>query len=390
MPVVSTPSVSCEKDGNARSGTVPIGFFDTRPQHEALEVPLRQAFERVLANGAFILGREVAHFENECCNRLGTEHAVGVSSGSDAIFLALRALGIGPGDEVITTAFTFAATAEAIVRTGATPVFADIRRGDLCLCPTHAERMIGARTRAILYVHLYGNTGSIAEHAALCRREGLHLVEDACQAFGAQAQGRAAGTWGDIGCFSFFPSKPLGALGDGGLCVTRAPELAQRLRQLRVHGFDQTGTSMSVSGNFRLDALQAALLLPKLAEVERFRVAREQIAHRYCDELRHCRGLALPSLGSASTRHAWSIFTLRVEGDRAELSQHLTRHGIESRVYYPHALSTHPAFDSRCRCGVLDQTNQAIREVLSIPIYFGLTPQSQDRIIESLAKWLGR
>jgi dTDP-4-amino-4,6-dideoxygalactose transaminase len=231
MPVASTPIDSCVNAALASNSLDRIAIFDTRPQHDALSASLHAAFVRVTTSGSFILGAEVSDFEQRCATLLGTTHAIGVSSGSDALFLSLAALGIGPGDEVITTAFTFIATAEAILRTGATPVFADIDPNHLGLCPDSTRRMLSAKTRAVLYVHLYGNLGSIDEHARLCEEHGLFLVEDACQAFGARLGGRYAGTWGSVGCYSFFPTKPLGGLGDGGLCVTDDPALSTPCRR---------------------------------------------------------------------------------------------------------------------------------------------------------------
>jgi dTDP-4-amino-4,6-dideoxygalactose transaminase len=365
----------------------PITIFDTRPQHTALSDALHAAFERVVTSGAFILGDEVAGFERRCANLLGAAHAVAVSNGSDALFLALKALGIGPGDEVITTAFTFIATAEAILRTGATPVFADIDPIHLGLCPASTQRMLSAKTRAVLYVHLYGNLGSISEHARLCREHGLWLVEDACQAFGARLDERYAGVWGDIGCYSFFPTKPLGGLGDGGLCVTDDPNLLDRLQTLRAHGVKRGGQCETLSGNFRLDALQAALLSEKIALVEPWRLARANIAARYTESLRDCRHLQTPIDPSAVAAPAWALYTLRVANDRKGLRIHLEKHGIESRSYYSSVLADHAAIASCCRRDALTQAVRASHEVLSVPIYFGLTAEAQQRIIERVLAW---
>ncbi len=365
----------------------PISIFDTRPQHEALSEALRAAFERVVASGAFILGDEVAAFERRCATLLGAAHAVAVSNGSDALFLALRALGVGPGDEVITTPFTFIASAEAILRTGATPVFADIDPGHLGLCPASTQRLLSAKTRAVLYVHLYGNLGSIAEHARLCQDHGLYLVEDACQAFGARLQERYAGVWGDIGCYSFFPTKPLGGLGDGGLCVTCDLNLVDRLQTLRTHGVARSGQCELLGGNFRLDALQAALLSEKIAYVEDWRLARQCIAARYTEALRACRHLQTPLDPPTLATPAWSLYTLRVPNDREGLRIHLEKAGIESRSYYPIVLADHAAIASRCRHDALTQAVRASHEVLSIPVYFGLTAAAQQRIIQKIQDW---
>jgi dTDP-4-amino-4,6-dideoxygalactose transaminase len=368
-----------------------IPLFDTRYQHAAVSDQLQEAFERVLKTGNFILGSEVSAFEDSCRALLGAAHALGISNGSDALFLALRALGIGPGDEVITTAFTFVATAEAILRTGATPVFADIEPKHLCLSPSSTERLLTAKTRAVLYVHLYGDPGLVAQHAELCKARRLFLVEDACQAFGARVEGRAVGTWGHVGCFSFFPTKPLGGLGDGGLCVTNDAQVASRIRALRSHGLE-SDRYRSLGGNFRLDALQAALLRAKIACVEAWRIERENIARTYTEAFRCCRHAKPPLVVGVPNVSAWSVYTLRVPELRAGtarqgLGDFLSERGIESRVYYPAVLSDHPAM-AACRCPeTLHQSRLASREVLSIPIYFGLTKDAQRRVVDAVTEW---
>ncbi|HEY5961464.1 MAG TPA: DegT/DnrJ/EryC1/StrS family aminotransferase [Polyangiaceae bacterium] len=364
-----------------------LELFDLRPQHELLNVELRRAFDRVVRSGAFILGDEVASFERACTEYLGSKYSVGLSSGSDALYLALKALDIGPGDEVITTPFTFIATAEAIVRAGATPVFADIRPSDFCLCPESTSRLISARTRAILYVHLYGKTGSIREQLNLCKSHDVYLIEDACQAFGAQTEGRFAGTFGDIGCFSFFPTKPLGGLGDGGLCVTDRPELEQRLRQLRTHGFNTAQLSDSVAGNFRLDALQAALLSAKLPYVDTFRQTRAAIADSYHAALGQLGSVVTPMTPDRQAKSAWSLYTVSVSANREGLKRHLATAGIDSRVYYPTLLPDHPSLAHRCRRGDLTQAHRATETVLSIPIYYGLDEEQRTHIAASIVNW---
>lgn len=347
---------------------------------------LREAYERVQSNGTFILGPEVAAFEGACAQMLGVPHAVGVSSGSDALLLALRALRIGPADEVITTPFTFAATAEAIVRAGATPVFADIDPETLCLSANSVEAMLTPRTRAVLFVHLYGNPCGIEEVAELCRRKGLPLVEDACQAFGATVAGRAAGGFGDVGCFSFFPTKPLGALGDGGLCVTADPSLAKTLSSLRQHGMDSEATVVRMGGNYRLDALQAAFLLEKLTSVERWRFERDRNASRYAEALAGCPRISFKLPERDSVRHAWALTTIRVPEGREQLRAYLARRRIETRVYYPKVLSAHDFFGHYPRAE-LRQAERASHEVLSIPNHFGLSDASHHRVVASLLAW---
>lgn len=363
-----------------------VPLFDLRAQHVGLADSLQAAFERVQSRSAFILGEEVAAFERACARALDVPHAVGVSSGSDALLLALLALGIGVGDEVITSPFTFAATAEAIARAGATPVFADVDPLSLCLSAESAQSVLSPRTRALLCVHLYGDPGNVEELSELCTRKGLLLIEDACQAFGAAVSGRAAGSFGHVGCFSFFPTKPLGAMGDGGLCVTHDATVARELSRLRVHGMNAEGNVVRLGGNYRLDALQAALLREKLAFVETWRCARARHAHRYAEALHGCPRIGPVFPSKPAVRHAWAVTTLRVRGERDQLKTHLARQGIESRVYYPRLLSEHAVFRT-CPRGNLTQAERASREVLSIPNHFGLGDEAHARVVSNLLAW---
>lgn len=384
-----TPVASSESDAQTAE-TASIRLFELSAQNQGLAQKLDAAFERVRSRGAFILGEEVEAFERKCCEFLGLQHAVGVSNGSDALFLALLALGIGPGHEVITTPFTFIATGEAILRTGATPVFADIDPVTLCLSPERVATMFSTRTRAVIYVHLYGNPGPIADVAQLCAERNVFLVEDACQAFGASCSGRFAGAFGDIGCFSFFPTKPLGGLGDGGLCTTKDRVLHARLVSLRSHGQSQLGCSAGLGGNFRLDALQAALLSEKLPQVDSWRRAREVNARRYSDALLGCPSVNAVPVAPDSVRHAYALTTVRVPSGRDQLMTFLAQRGIESRVYYPMLLSEHALFGSHCRRDALTQAERASREVLSLPNYYGLSVNAQERVIREVLTWAAR
>lgn len=332
------------------------------------------------------MGAEVAEFERACAQALGVPHAVGVSSGSDALLLALLALGIRAGDEVITTPFTFTATAEAILRARATPVFADIEPRSLCLSVESVEKMLTARTRAVLFVHLYGNPCGVEAITDLCARKGLWLIEDACQAFGARVAGRAAGGFGDVGCFSFFPTKPLGAMGDGGLCVTRDDQVCNALKSLRIHGAESNDDVVRLGGNHRLDALQAAMLNAKLGFVERWRQERARHVECYVDALRSCREVVPVSRPEASVGHAWALTTLRIRGRRDELRAHLLRRGIESKAYYPRLLTDHSLF-RECRRADLNCAKAACGEVLSIPNYCGMSAEARDRVISDIVAW---
>jgi dTDP-4-amino-4,6-dideoxygalactose transaminase len=361
-----------------------VRLFDLRPEHEASKPALIAAFSRLLEQNSYILGPEVANFEAHAARYLGIAHAVGVSNGSDALYLALRALDIGPGTEVITSPLTFVATAEAILRCGATPVFADIEPESFGLCPASTARMRTSRTRAVLAVHLYGHPGRITELADYCASEGLSLVEDACQAFGARAEGRAVGTVGAMGIYSFFPTKPLGGFGDGGLVVTSNARQADAVRAMRSHGIDASGAYASLGGNFRLDALQAALLDVKLTQIDASRRARRLLAERYRDALTNHPNLMAPEHPAPPSESAWSLYTLRVRRGRDALRTHLAARGIESRVYYPSVLPDQPLFANVSRSDALPNAMRASAEVLSIPIYAGLTLEAQSRVIDTL------
>jgi dTDP-4-amino-4,6-dideoxygalactose transaminase len=361
-----------------------VRLFDLRPEHEASKSELLEAFSRVLDGNSYILGPEVASFEAHAARYLNVEHAVGVSNGSDALYLALRALGVGAGCEVITSPLTFVATAEAILRCGATPVFADIESESFGLCPASTARMRTSRTRVVLAVHLYGHPGRISELAEYCEKEGLLLVEDACQSFGARARDRAVGTLGAAGVYSFFPTKPLGGFGDGGLVVTPHEQVARDIKALRSHGVGTAGLHERLGGNFRLDALQAALLDVKLARVDESRRKRRNLAERYHDALTNHPNFIVPVGPSAPSESAWSLYTLRVLRGRDALRTYLAGRGIETRVYYPTLLSEQPLFAKVSRSDALPNASRATGEVLSIPIYAGLTFEAQSQVIDAL------
>jgi dTDP-4-amino-4,6-dideoxygalactose transaminase len=361
-----------------------IPLFDLAYENEALSEELTLAFRRVVKNSSFILGTEVSNFERHVESYLGTGHAVGLSNGSDALYVALKALGIGPGCEVITSPFTFVSTAEAIVRCGAVPVFADIDPNTFGLCPASTARMRTNATRAVLTVHLYGHPGTVLELSDYCTREGLWFVEDACQAFGAKIQSRPVGTIGDVGVFSFFPTKPLGGFGDGGLVITKNEALAQTIKSLRSHGLVSPNRYETLSGNFRLDALQAALLDVKLAQVDCARKARRVIAERYHSALANCDFFRVPSLVPETTESAWSLYTIRVPNRRDPLLKYLATNQIEARAYYPSLLSEQPLFSGCSRSDKLVHATAACKEVVSLPMYLGLTTEAQHRVIDAL------
>ena len=351
-----------------------IPFIDLRGEYRTVAADWRAALDRVGESGRFIQAGEVAALEAEIAAHVGVREAVAMGSGSDALVLALAVLDLAPGDEVITTPFSFVATVEAILRVGARPVFADIEPDSFNLDPAAVAACIGPRTRAILPVHLYGRMCAMDRLLALADRHGLALVEDAAQSFGACWRGRGAGSLGLLGCYSFYPTKVLGGFGDGGMVVTDDAALAARLRRLRNHGLADGG-HRETGLNSRLDEVQAALLRLKLAGLAQAIARRRQLAANYHRWLAGSE-LALPPPGPPAA-HVHGLYTVR-HPHRDRLRQTLARVGVESRVYYPRLLPAeelcaglgHPP-------GALPVAGRAAREVLSLPLYPGLDDDHQ-------------
>lgn len=338
------------------------------------------ACERVLRSGHFIQGPEVEAFERECAAALGAPHAIAVSSGTDALLVALMALDIGPGDEVIVPSFTFFATAGSVARLGATPVFADVRADDFNLDPADVALRITPRTKAIIPVHLFGQAAGMDILLALAKTHGLAVIEDAAQAFGARHGERCVGTLGEFGTFSFFPSKNLGGFGDGGLVTTNRDDLAERVRLLRTHGAKPKYFHAEVGGNFRLDALQAALLRVKLPHRHAYAAARGANAAAYSTVLAPLAAAGKLVLPADLDRgeHIWNQYTLRVPGSgrRDALKKHLTAVGIGHEIYYPLPLHKQQCF-AHLPPVTLPVSEQLAAEVLSIPIFPELTREER-------------
>ena len=374
-----------------------VPLLDLTRQNAALHGELAAAFERVLHSGHFILGPEVEALETEAAQHLGAKHAIAVSSGTDAILVALMALGIGPGDEVICPAFTFFATACCVARVGATPVFADVDPVTFNLDPADAARRVTPRTRAIIPVHLFGQSAGMDPLLALARERRLAVIEDAAQALGARHRGRACGTMGDAGAFSFFPSKNLGGFGDGGLVVTGRDDLAAKMRLLRAHGAKPKYYHAIVGGNFRLDALQCALLRVKLPHLPSYTEARRRNAAAYDAQLGQLPGAAradTPAAASASlvlpvglpgNDHIWNQYTLRVPGAgrREALRQHLAARGIGTEIYYPLPLHRQACFAGLPRVD-LPVAEQLAHEVLSLPVFPELRDTERSEVVGAL------
>lgn len=365
-----------------------VPLLDLNRQNLALQPALSAAFERVLRSGHFILGGEVEAFEREAAAALGARHAIAVSSGTDAILVSLMALGLGAGDEVICPSFTFFATAGCVARAGATPVFADVQPGSFNLDPADVARRITPRTRAIMPVHLFGQCADLEPLLALARERGIAVIEDAAQALGARQRERAAGTWGDCGCFSFFPSKNLGGFGDGGLVSTERDDLAEQVRLLRTHGAKPKYYHQVVGGNFRLDALQCALLRVKLPHLAAYCAARQRHAAFYSDQLAGIPGLELPT-AAAHNVHIWNQYTLRVPGPgrRDILRQHLAARGIGHEIYYPLPLHQQACFAHLPRTS-LPNSERLAQEVLSIPVFPELTDAERHEVAAAVRQAL--
>ncbi len=366
-----------------------VEFLDLTRQYRALKLELDAAIANVLQSQRFILGPEVRNFEHEAAAALSVDHAIGVSSGSDALYLALRAAGIGPGDEVLTTPLSFVATVESILRVGASVRFADVELEHLQLDPASVAEAITKKTRAILAVHLFGHASGLDQLAALCRRHQLVLIEDAAQAFGARFRGQCVGSFGQAGCFSFFPAKPLGGFGDGGMVVTSHAALAERIRRLRQHGQTELHQYAELGGNFRLDAIQAAVLRVKLPRLSAWLSQRAKHAAAYdaaFADLPGVRPVRAPE--QASSSHA--VYTLRVVGgDRDELAAFLKQRGVDTACYYPRPLYRQGLFAS-AGFSELPNAETAARQVLSLPLYPELLDSEREYVIESVKAYFER
>ena len=363
----------------------PIPILDLVAQFHAIEQELRAAVEDVLRAGKFILGPQVEAFESEIARTCGVAHAVGVASGTDALLLALRTAGVGLGDEVIVPAFSYIATADVVTLLGATPVFCDILPDTFNMDPGRLEGCITRRTRAIVPVHLFGQPAAMDRILPIARSAQLAVVEDAAQAIGASADGRPAGSLGDFGCLSFYPTKNLGACGDAGMILTSTPEAAARVRSLRGHGAVAHKYISDEQGwNSRLDELQAAILRVKLRHLAEWTSARQAHAARYEELLRAVPGITLPRVAPGRT-HVYHQYTIRV-AHRDRVQKHLASEGIASAVYYPVPLHLQPMFAYLgFQPGSMPQAERAALEVLSLPIYPELTAEQIVRVTSSLA-----
>jgi dTDP-4-amino-4,6-dideoxygalactose transaminase len=348
-----------------------VPLLDLKGQYATIRDEVREALDRVIESQHFILGPEVEALEKEVAEYSQCRFAVGVSSGTDALLAALMAFNIGPADEVLTTAYSFFATAGVIARLGATPVFVDIDRETFNIDPASIEAAITNRTRAIIPVHLYGQMADMDAILEIGRRRKIPIIEDAAQAIGAELNGRRAGSLGEMGCLSFFPSKNLGGFGDGGMVITNSTELADRVVMLRNHGFRTRYHNEILGGNFRLDAIQAAVLRVKLKYLDQWTEGRQRNAALYREHIR-CAQLPVERPGR---RHIYNQFVIR-SSRRDELIAHLKQNEIASEVYYPVPLHLQKCFSGLgYRKGSLPVSEQAAETTLALPIYPELTPE---------------
>lgn len=357
-----------------------IPLVDLKAQYAAIKEEIDAAIRRVLESCSFVGGEELERFEERFAAFCEVKYAIGVGNGTDALFLALRALGIGPGDEVIVPAFTFIATAEAVSATGARPIFVDVDEKTATLDPEAMKAAITPRTVAVIPVHLYGRAAAMEPILEIARRHGLAVVEDAAQAHGARYQGRRVGSLGTIGCFSFYPSKNLGAYGDGGAVVTNDESLARRIRMLRDHGRTQKYVHEMEGFNSRLDSLQAAILNVKLNYLEQWNRRRETIAARYQALLSNLPNIQLFAPARAE-EHVYHLYVVRLK-NRDYLMQEMSKKGIQTGIHYPLPLHLQPAYRSHgYREGDFPVSECLSREVLSLPMFAELEEGKQEYIV---------
>jgi len=375
---------------------VVVPLLDLKAQYEAIKDEIREAIDRVLESQRFILGPEVEAFEEEVAAYSQTQYGIGVSSGTDALLVSLMAIGIRPGDEVITTPYTFFATAGVISRLCAKPVFVDIDPRTYNIDPGKIEAAITPRTKAIIPVHLYGQMADMDPIVEMAEKYNLYVIEDAAQAIGAEYKGKRAGSIGHLGCFSFFPSKNLGGVGDGGMVVTNDPDLAEKVRVLRVHGAKPKYYHHVVGGNFRLDALQAAVLRVKLRYLDEWTAARQHNAAYYrklfaeAGLLEGENAITLP-YDAGWGRHIYNQFVIRVPKQRDALREYLESRGIGTAIYYPVPLHLQACFaDLGYKEGDFPVSEKVSKEALALPVYPELDKRRAERVVTIIKEFLGR
>lgn len=358
-----------------------VPFVSLEKMHTEIDAQMKEKFAEVYENNIFIMGKELTEFEKAFANFCGTKYAVGCGTGLDALYLILRAMGIGAGDEVIIPANTFIATALAVSDTGATPVLVEPEEETYTINPMLIEEKISDKTKAIIAVHLYGRTANMEAITIIAKKYNLKVIEDAAQAHGAKYKGRKAGTLGDAAGFSFYPGKNLGALGDAGIVVTNDGELAKKVRMLGNYGSERKYVHTYQGNNSRLDEIQAAFLHIKLYELERWNKERKRIARRYLSEIKNP-FIRLPLNGNEEYDSVWHIFVLYCE-ERDELKKYLNQNGIETNIHYPIPIHRQKAYEKLgLKEGEFPLTERLAKCVISIPMYYGMTEQEIEYVIK--------
>jgi len=366
-----------------------VPLLDLKAQYSTIKAEVDAAIAEVMESQHFILGPMVERCEKAIASYSGSAHGVGVSSGSDALLACLMAEGIGAGDEVITTPYTFFATAGAIARVGATPIFVDIDPSTYNLDTALIESKVTSRTRAIIPVHLYGQMADMDGVMRVAEQHGLVVIEDAAQAIGAEHQGRRAGSIGHYGCFSFFPSKNLGAAGDGGLIVTNDPQRAEKLKCLRAHGSKPKYHHKLIGGNFRLDAIQAAVVTAKLPHLDDWTAARQRNAAQY-DRLFARAGVEIGLPTVATDRHIFNQYIIRVS-QRDLLQRDLQKRGVGTEVYYPIPMHLQECFNYLGHTtGAFPLSEKAANETLALPVHPELTDEQARYVVECVAEFVAK
>ena len=363
-----------------------VPLQDLNAGYQPIRTEIIQAVTQVLDSQHYVLGPKVAELEEKIAPLCGVSYAAGVSSGSDALLLALMALDIGPGDEVITTPFSFFATAGSIIRVSAKPVFVDINPRTFNLDPNKIESALTPNTKAIIPVHLFGQVADMDEILDIAKHKKLSVIEDAAQAIGAKRNSKSAGSFGDASCLSFYPTKNLGGAGDGGMVVTNRQDIAEKVKQLRQHGETSRYQHLKVGINGRLDGIQAAVLLVKLNYLERWTSQRITNAHYYTEQLQNLNGIT-PPLEENECYHIYHQYVIRCR-NRDQLREFLKQQDIGSGVYYPLPLHLQPCFSSLgYKSGQFPEAELAAQEVLALPVYSELTRNQQDTVIAAIKEF---
>ncbi|MCU7496370.1 MAG: DegT/DnrJ/EryC1/StrS family aminotransferase [Ignavibacteria bacterium] len=364
-----------------------INMVDLKKQYASIKDEIDAAIKDVVESTQFIMGRKVSDFESGCADYLGVKHAIACASGTDALQIAMMALDIKPGDEIITTPFTFVATAETIALLGAVPVYVDILNDAYTIDPAKIEAAITAKTKAIIPVHLYGQAADMDPILEIAKKHKLYVIEDAAQAFGTEYKGKKVGTLGTIGATSFFPSKNLGAYGDAGMVFTQDDQLAEKIRMIAAHGSKERYVHEMLGLNSRMDALQAAILGVKLKYIDKWNKARANNAHIYRENLKDA-NVITPFNAEYST-HIYHQFSIRVK-DRKGLQEFLSAKGIPTAVHYPIPLHQQPAFVDEARSFNLPVAETVAKEIISLPMYPELTAEEIEYIASAITEFVGK